>query len=138
MWISHKEFNELLAENRVFERLMREAEKQTAYAEAKLDSSEELNRKLEKEIEILRAEKKELLDDLLIASGVKMSKYQEALAMKQLDAEDKDTSSVSQTRQWAHEMTQNSIMSQEERNRRAIKLVEELEQEALLGGKENG
>jgi len=132
MWISFKRYDELQAELKVAERLRSEAEKQCAYAEAKLDSQEEMFKKLEDQVKVLASEKKELLDELLIASGVKMSKYQEALAQKQLEDSGQDQPSFTgQTRQWAAERTRDSLMTQDEKNRRAIEIVAELEREGL-------
>lgn len=131
-WISSLELKDLKVEVSVLQRLLRESEKQTAYAEARLDSQEVQVEQLQKELEFARGEKKELLEELLIASGVKMSKYQEALAKKQLEQEDLTPNFTGQTRSWAHQMERESIMTPEQKNRRAIELVEELERETGL------
>ncbi len=133
MWISFKRYEELQAELKVSTRLLSDSLAQSSYYEAKLDAQDSLVKKLETEVEVLRSEKKELLDDLLIASGVKMSKYQEALAQKQLEENGQDQPNFTgQTRQWAAERTRDGMMTQEEKNRRAIEIVEELERSAEL------
>ncbi len=133
MWISFKRYEELQAELKVSTRLLSDSMAQSSYYAAKLDAQDSLVKKLETEVEVLRSEKKELLDDLLIASGVKMSKYQEALAQKQLEDTGQDQPNFTgQTRQWAAERTRDGMMTQEEKNRRAIEIVEELERSAEL------
>ncbi len=133
MWISFRRYEEIQAELRTSARLLSDSLAQSSYYEAKLDAQDSLVKKLETEVEVLRSEKKELLDDLLIASGVKMSKYQEALAQKQLEENGQDQPSFTgQTRQWAAERTRDGMMTQEEKNRRAIEIVEELERSAEL------
>ncbi len=132
MWISLKRYDELLAEVKVADRVKSEAEKQSAYAEARWASAQVEIEKLEKQLEITKQERKEMLDDLLIASGVKMSKYQEALVEKQLQETDNQPSFTGQTRQWAAQRTQEGLMTDAEKNKRAIEIVAELEREAAL------
>jgi hypothetical protein len=82
-------------------------------------------------IDGLQIEKKELLEDLLIASGVKMSKQQEELLKaQQREGEDRPNYG-GQTRNLSHDLTQQSIQeSSSDRDRRAIAILEQLEKEA--------
>lgn len=87
--------------------------------------------KLEETIRLLRDEKKELMDDLLISSGVRMSKIQEQIMSREVQVNDNQPDFINQSSQWSQQMTSESLREvQNERNLRAIKLVDELERES--------
>lgn len=133
MWLSRHDFNELKALTRVAQNKENDALRDSVYYKALYESDKLYTSKLEEQIKMLNQEKKELLDELLIASGVKMSKYQEALALKQMNDTDNTPAYNGQMRQWEHDMTSKSLKETEsQKNQRAIELVEQLERESEL------
>jgi hypothetical protein len=133
MWISSFKLDALREELVSTQRLLRDSMAQAAYWEAKLDANQDLIARLLSEVEDLTKEKKELLDELLIASGVKMSKYQEQILKKQLEQSGDDVIDTgNQTRNWAQKMERESFLTNEQKNQRAIQIVAELEREAAL------
>jgi hypothetical protein len=133
MWISSSKLDALREELVSTQRLLRDSMAQAAYWEAKLDANQDLIARLLSEVEDLTKEKKELLDELLIASGVKMSKYQEQILKKQLEQSGDDVIDTgNQTRNWAQKMERESFLTNEQKNQRAIQIVAELEREAAL------
>lgn len=86
-------------------------------------------------VEYVEKEKKDLLEDLLVASGVKMSKQQIELLQRQANEDENEQRSGGQTRQWAQDLTtQNLVLTEDERNQRALQLIEDLEKEFENGG----
>lgn len=120
--------DELSAKVDVWTRLASEAEKENAFNKAKYESAREYINRLESEIEVLRNEKKELLDELMVASGLRNSRYQDKVE-EAVEPYRKDVPQYNQTRQWQHNMEEENGLSKADRDRRAIEYMAQLEQE---------
>lgn len=137
MWVKRSELDGLKNKIEEMHQLLGNEREAGAYHKARFEGQQSLVSKMEGQIVVLTQEKKELLDELLIASGVKMSKYQEQVALKQLANEDVQPQYSGQTRQWAHDASAKTFGTSVA-NQRQMEIMEELERNAGLISMEDG
>lgn len=133
MWLRRKTHDDLVAKNDLLQRLLLDSERDSSYFRAKYEALEINLEKQSYLISELTKEKNSLMNDLMVTSGVRMSKQQELLMEKQLreSSPNNNNSFTSQTRQWERQKMQEHLtLSDEER----LKVMEELEKEMNAEG----
>lgn len=122
------EIDRLKSENQVLRQDLLQAEVGNAKLRAEIDFYKEQTARADRFAEAMQNRNKELLDDLLIATGVKTTAFQEELMRKNLGSQ--DVAYRSQGSSWATDM-QSEVNREnwDEKKKESIRLMQELESE---------
>jgi hypothetical protein len=134
MFVLKSEYKELVKKLEVINRLWAEEKSQAERYKGLIEGKDEVISSLKDKVNRLEIEKKDLLNDLMISSGIRMSDQQKLMFDRQMkeNGQSNDIDMNNQTRDWERKYMQDGLKKIDEKE--AIRLMEAIEREMMEGG----